>query len=405
MAIAYYGDRISPHMTRTPEGYLICHDVPINRTGDQEYTARDLQLDGDPERVVIVHRYPEDVFDPAAIASFEGKDITQGHPPENLTPENQAAYSKGHVQNVRRVGDNTVADLYIKDPGLASDVENGVVREVSCGYLCDYVADGDGYRQQRIRGNHVAVVHLGRAGHEVAIKDAAPEAEKGRNKNMSKFAHAILTALGMAAKDASSEEELNKLVTTAATALDAAPAEPAADPGKDKAPEAEPAKDEMVEKAPKGDDLGSKLDRILAMLEAKSRGGHGEHTLHDESDLDEMVEKLAGEKPDLEASVTVPAEKMEDACMSPEAKDAAVQLLKKVRPIVAEMKDPKEKARVVDAMLSTIKGPNLVGSIMKAAQDSARDAAEAAKKTTYEKMCADAESAYAARNPHKNKEV
>lgn len=222
---------------------------------------------------------------------------------------------------------------------------------------------------------------------------------------MSKFAHAILTALGMAAKDASSEEELNKLVTTAATALDAAPAEPAADPGKDKAPEAEPANDEMVEKAPKGDDLGSKLDRILEMLEAKSRGGHGEHTLHDESDLDEMVEKLAGKPNDPEAAVTVPAEEMEDGCMSPEAKDAAVQLLKKVRPIVAEMKDPKEKARVVDAMLSTIKGPNLVGSIMKAAQDSARGAAEAAKKTTYEKMCADAESAYAARNPHKNKEV
>ena len=403
MAIAYYGARISPHMTRTPEGYLICHDVPINRTGDQEYTARDLQLGGDPDRLVIVHRYPEDVFDPAALASFEGKDITQGHPPENLTPENQAAYSKGHIENVRRVGDNTVADLYIKDAGLASDVENGVVREVSCGYLCDYVEDGDGYRQQRIRGNHVAVVHRGRAGHDVAIKDAAHEAEKGRNNNMSKFAHAILTAFGMAAKDAS-EEELDKLVTTTATALDAAPAEPAAEPGKDKAPEAEPAKDEMVEKAPKGDDLGSKLDRILEMLEAKSRGGRGEHPLHDESDLDEMVEKLAGKKDDPEAAVTVPAEEMEDtSCMSPTAKDAAVQLLKKVRPIVADMKDPAEKARMVDAMLSTIKGPDTVGAIMKAAQDSARKNAEETRRTNYQKMCEDAESAYAARNPHKMK--
>lgn len=403
MAIAYYGARISPHMTRTPEGYLICHDVPINRIGDQEYTAGELQLDGDPDRPVTVHRYPEDVFDPAAIASFEGKDITQGHPPENLTPENQAAYSKGHIQNVRRVGDNTVADLYIKDPGLASDVENGVVREVSCGYLCDYVADGDGYRQQRIRGNHVAVVHLGRAGHEVAIKDAAPEAEKGRNKNMSKFAHAILTALGMAAKDASSEEELNKLVTTAATALDAAPAEPAADPGKDKAPEAEPAKDVMVEKSPKGDDLGSKLDRILEILEAKSRGGRGEHPLHDESDLDKMVEKLAGKSDDPEAAVTVPAEEMEDGCMSPAAKDAAVELLRKVRPAVAAIQDKQERARVVDALLSTIKGPNTVGTIMQAAQDSARKNAEETRRTNYQKMCEDAESAYAARNPHKMK--
>lgn len=404
MAIAYYGARISPHMTRTPEGYLICHDVPINRIGDQEYTARDLQLDGDPDRLVIVHRYPEDVFDPAALASFEGKDITQGHPPENLTPENQAAYSKGHIENVRRVGDNTVADLYIKDAGLASDVENNVVREVSCGYLCDYVPDGDGYKQQRIRGNHVAVVPRGRAGHDVAIKDAAPEAEKGRKTCMSKFAEAILAAFGIAAKDAS-EEELQKLVTTTATALDAAPAE-----AEKPAPEAEPAKaaekpaeDEMVEKAPKGDDIGSKLDRILEMLEAKARGGRGEHPLHDESDLDEMVKKLAGGE-DPEAAVTVPAEEMEDsACMSPAAKDAAVELLKKVRPIVAEMKDPKEKARVVDAMLSTIKGPDTVGAIMKAAQDSARKSAEETRLTNYQKMCADAENAYAARNPHKMK--
>ena len=404
MAMAYYGARISPHMTRTPEGYLICHDVPINRIGDQEYTARDLQLDGDPDRLVIVHRYPEDVFDPAALASFEGKDITQGHPPENLTPENQAAYSKGHIENVRRVGDNTVADLYIKDAGLASDVENNVVREVSCGYLCDYVPDGDGYKQQRIRGNHVAVVPRGRAGHDVAIKDAAPEAEKGRKTCMSKLAEAILAAFGMAAKDAS-EEELQKLVTTTATALDAAPAE-----AEKPAPEAEPAKaaekpaeDEMVEKAPKGDDIGSKLDRILEMLEDKARGGRGEHPLHDESDLDEMVKKLAGGE-DPEAAVTVPAEEMEDsACMSPAAKDAAVELLKKVRPIVAEMKDSKEKDRVVDAMLSTIKGPDTVGAIMKAAQDSARKNAEETRRTNYQKMCEDAENAYASRNPHKMK--
>ena len=27
--LAYYGTKISPHMTDTPEGYLVCHDVPI----------------------------------------------------------------------------------------------------------------------------------------------------------------------------------------------------------------------------------------------------------------------------------------------------------------------------------------------------------------------------------------
>ena len=30
--LAYYGTEISKHMTDTPEGYLICRDVPIART-------------------------------------------------------------------------------------------------------------------------------------------------------------------------------------------------------------------------------------------------------------------------------------------------------------------------------------------------------------------------------------
>ena len=403
MAIAYYGARISPHMTRTPEGYLICHDVPINRIGDQEYLARDLQLDGDPERVVIVHRYPEDVFDPAAIASFEGKDVTQGHPPENLGPENQAAYSKGHMENVRRVGDNTVADLYIKDAGLASDVEAGVVREVSCGYLCSYVPDGDGYRQTNIRGNHVAVVPKGRAGSTIAIKDAAIKAEKGR-KNMSEFWKSVLTAFGMAAKDAS-PEELEHMVTTTATALDAAPANEAQEA--EPAEKTEKAEDVMVERAPKGDDLGTKLDELISMVkELRKKNDREEKRLSDEADLDEVIEKLAGheeEYRDPEVAVTIPAEKMEDGC-DPMARDSAVQLLKKVRPAVAAIKDKQERARVVDALISTVKGQNMVGDIMKAAQDSARKNSEESKRTNYEKICAEAESNYASRNPHKKKE-
>jgi|GluameStandDraft_1065615.scaffolds.fasta_scaffold15572_2 hypothetical protein len=41
--LAYYGTKISPHMTDTPEGYLICHDVAIARTGDMVYRASELQ--------------------------------------------------------------------------------------------------------------------------------------------------------------------------------------------------------------------------------------------------------------------------------------------------------------------------------------------------------------------------
>ena len=393
MAIAYYGTDISPNKTETQEGYLICRNVPIARTGQQEYLAGEMMLDGDPDRAVMVDRLPEDVFEAATLASFEGKPVTDGHPPENVGPENYTAYSKGHVQNVRREGDYIVADLYINDANLASEIQNGVKREVSCGYLCNYEPNGSGYKQTYIRGNHVAVVPKGRAGATVAIHDTAPEAEKGRN-HMSEFWKSVLTAFGMAAKDAS-PEELDTMVATTAAALDAEPAEKAqeAEPVEEK-----PAEDEEVIKAPKGDDIGSKLDRILEMLEAKARGGRGEHRLHDESDLDEMIEKLSGEG---ESAITVP---IENDCSAGPARDAAVELLKKVRPAVAGIQDKETRAKVTDALLSAISVKDAMPEIVKAAMDSAKANAEQARKTTYEQMCADAESAYAARNPHLKKE-
>ena len=393
--LAYYGSQISPHLVDTPEGFLICKDVPIARTGPQDYLARELMLDGDPDRLVTVQRHPEDVFEDATLASFEGKPICDGHPPENVGPENYAAYTKGHVQNVRRDGDYIVADLYINDANLANEVRNNVKREVSCGYLCNYIPDGAGYKQSRIRGNHVAVVPKGRAGAAVAIHDATPEVEKGRNKSMSEFWKSVLTAFGMAAKDAS-PEELDKMVETAATALDAEPAEKAqeAEPVEEK-----PAEDEEVIKAPKGDDIGSKLDRILEMLEAKARGGRGEHRLHDETDLDEMIAKLSGGEG--ESALTIP---VENDCAAGPARDAAVELLKKVRPAVAGIEDRAVRAKVTDALLSAIQGKDAMPDIVKAAMDSAQANAEETKKTTYEQICADSSAAYAARNPHNKKE-
>ena len=394
MPIAYYGSQISPHIVNTPEGFLICKDVPIARTGPQDYFARELMLDGDPDRLVTVQRHPKDVFEEATLASFEGKPICDGHPPENVGPENYAAYTKGHVQNVRRDGEYIVADLYINDANLANEVRNNVKREVSCGYLCNYVPDGAGYRQERIRGNHVAVVPKGRAGATVAIHDTAPEAEKGRNKHVSDFWKSVLTAFGMAAKDAS-PEELNTMVETTAAALDAEPVKtPDAEPAKEDPAEEKPTEDAEVIEAPKGDDIGSKLDRILEMLEAKSRGGRGEHPLHDESDLDEMIEKLSGG----ESAITVP---IENDCA---ARDAAVELLRKVRPAVAAIEDKQTRAKVTDALLSAIQGKDVMQDIAKAALDSARANAEQTKKTSYEKICADSSAAYAERNPHTKKE-
>ena len=67
-------------------------------------------------------------------------------------------------------------------------------------------------------------------------------------------------------------------------------------------------------------------------------------------------------------------------------------VLKRLRPAVAKIKDPADKARVTDALLSAVRGSGVASAM------------DAARLDTYEQMCAEAESAYAARNPHNKKE-
>lgn len=48
----FYGSKFSPHMTKTPEVFLICHDVPTCRTGSQEYLPKELESD----KVVLAYK-------------------------------------------------------------------------------------------------------------------------------------------------------------------------------------------------------------------------------------------------------------------------------------------------------------------------------------------------------------
>lgn len=392
--LAYYGTEISEHMTDTPEGYLVCRDVPIARTGDMTYRAGELELEGDPDRLVTVRREEADVFSPAAIASFEGKDVTAGHPAEMVGPENHAAYTKGHVQNVRREGELLVADLLIKDAALISDIKNNIVREVSCGYHCQYVPDGSGYRQEHIRGNHVAVVPHGRAGRAVAIKDSAENAGKGTD--MSKFSEAILKAFGMAAHEAEDPAAVEALIPTAATALDAEPA--------GKAPEAVPAAAVPASDAALNS-LNEKMDRLISLMEAKDSTPPKEDEPDGGKALDDLLENLEGKQAATISDDEDGGEKKEPEPLSEEAKDAALAILKSVRPAVAAIEDKAARARVTDALLNAVRGGGTLGAITRAAGRNAQKAADAASQSSYEKICADQKAAYDARNPHKKQEA
>lgn len=177
----YTTEQLGPQQSFTPEGFLLCENVPIARTGSQLYSAEEIPVEGVGGRVTV-YRDQGDVFRPETLASFEGKSVTIDHPDDWVVPGNWKQLTVGVAQNVRRGGegqqDLVIADLLITDEAAITRVRGGL-REVSCGYDADYeqTAPGVGY-QRNIVGNHVALVERGRAGPRCAIKDKEPEMAK-----------------------------------------------------------------------------------------------------------------------------------------------------------------------------------------------------------------------------------
>ncbi|WNF07258.1 DUF2213 domain-containing protein [Brevibacillus borstelensis] len=379
---AFYGSRFSPNMTETPEGFLICHNVPIARTGWYEYLDSELGV-GDEGKIVKVYRSPEEVFSPAAIASFEGKILTDEHPPVALTSENATWYTKGAVQNVRQgKGENDdllMADLVVHDQALINEIQEGK-REVSCGYECVYEAMSDGtYHQKEIRGNHVAVVKSGRAGDRVAIKDSKEERSMKKKITLPRKAQSrvtdLLAAIGLKqfAQDAEPEEIKE--------AVDALTEERVMD--EDEEEKREQTKDED----PAIQALAAQVQElkdIVAQLVKKEQEDE-----KPEDAIDQLISEL--EKEDIaedeeEESHTVPVESMmdEEGPVAPaeerpqSALDNAYKIaaLKEIKPIIAAIPDLKQRKQATDAAIAAIRkgtGKNTYAAIQRGQRKVAND--------------------------------
>ena len=214
------------HMT--PEGFLICLDVPMARTGVMKYGPRETLIPSrDGYSPVDIHREPEDVFSEQTIMSIIGKPVTNDHPPVNVQPENWRDYAVGSVLTSKR-GDGEFADLLlgdiiITDAKAIQEILDGK-KEVSCGYDADYeeLEPGVG-KQTNIQYNHLALVDKGRCGprcaigdSEYAIGDYEPEEKPKMSKKKS-----LLDRVKQFVKDGTEIQE--ELENSEAAAEDAEP--------------------------------------------------------------------------------------------------------------------------------------------------------------------------------------
>ena len=158
--------KLSEHRYKTPEGYLVCVDSVLARTGKQTYRRDELFHDNDATEIEV-DRPENEVFSEQTLASFENKPLTIEHPEEDVNPHNYKTYAVGFIRDIKRGTDNgepvMLGTLVVTDEDAIKDIEDGKLPELSCGYDCD-IADDDNPQQRNIRGNHVALCEHGRAG-------------------------------------------------------------------------------------------------------------------------------------------------------------------------------------------------------------------------------------------------
>lgn len=198
----------------TPEGYLLCRDVPVARIGKLMYGKGEVPITADNTGLIIVERSEDALFNNQTISSFEGKAVTDDHPDDWVSPENWKQLAVGTAQNVRRDENNPdflIADLLITDKTTIDKVQDGKV-EISLGYDADYleVSKGKGI-QSNILGNHVALVESGRCGSRCSIGDSfMPKANQSwLEKQLMKARRTIDEALAEA-KDTEDDDDETK---------------------------------------------------------------------------------------------------------------------------------------------------------------------------------------------------
>lgn len=371
---AYFGSRISEHMARTPEGYLICKDVPIARIGIQQY--RGMEFGGeDPNKIYNVERPEAEVFDKAALASFEGKPVVDEHPHEDVRTGNVLRYLKGTCRNVHRgdgaLSDCIVADLIIYDDDLIRKIEDGK-RDISCGYDCLWEPKDDvTYIQREIRGNHVAVVDRGRAGHKVSIRDSKGGMKKMSYKGKKQGLWGRMLA-AFARDEDTSPEDLAAAAKLNPEAKDSE--EPTPAPVPQPKPEEKPAFD--------ADEMNARLNRIEDALRALSDKDHEEPApapgQKEPNALDDLEQRLRGPEPRPEVrdenEVEVPPQQInaangeanddDDGIIEPgegegddpqAVRDAALDIIDGLKPVIAAL-PPSQRRAAADSMAALLRG-------------------------------------------------
>ncbi|WLW40815.1 hypothetical protein GNAINCEL_00033 [Serratia phage KKP 3709] len=155
-------------------GYLVVRGCPLSSFGIFDYSARQVGLPGDPNRIVKVYRPESAVSEPEAIDSFKNVPFINEHEMLHGTDE-----TEGAAPEEKGVDGILTSNVYYDKPWMRGDIKvfsrsvKGELQkgksDLSLGYGCQFehkpgIWNGQPYEviQTRLRGNHIALVGEGR---------------------------------------------------------------------------------------------------------------------------------------------------------------------------------------------------------------------------------------------------
>lgn len=156
-------------------GFLTIKGCPISSFGIFDYSAGQVGLPGDPNRIVKVYRPESAVNNPEAINSFKNVPFIDDH--EMLSGFEGDEYNTAPEE--KGVDGVLTSEVYFDSPWMRGNlkvfsrrlrraIDSGKV-DLSLGYDCDFIVqsgefNGQPYEviQTNLRGNHIALVDMGR---------------------------------------------------------------------------------------------------------------------------------------------------------------------------------------------------------------------------------------------------
>jgi hypothetical protein len=305
-------------------GYLLVKGCPISSYGIFDYSAGQLGLEGDPNRIVKVFRPESAISSKEAIESFKNVPLINDHEMlsgsglsedgEEMTTPEEYGIDGVLTSNVYYDSPWLRGDLKIFSREMQEAIESGK-KDLSLGYSCDFVVqpgvyNGQSYEvvQDNMRGNHIALVDVGRVPGAKVLDglifdhlsfDVRPSKKGSDMKRKSVSKKAMDNAV----------EQLKALLPALQEFLNEEATEPAHQEGAEEELESEELGGEMGNETGEEEDArdeegGAELASIVGEVEAllsklkAAMGGHREEEgVHDED------ERHEGEDGDIESQI------------------------------------------------------------------------------------------------------